>query len=255
MNTLKLLALIVTLSTAGLTCQVQAQQTASGYAWHLSGDLGVGQDFTPEPVRSATAATQAVPYINAEFGRLFGRIDTFGFKVTPAGNGDLELVTRVLEDGYTPTSSFGNLNQRQSSLPLGVGTLQTTSVGAMLLNVYHDLGKSGGNLADLLFAEELDTKYVAYYPQIGAEHRSRAYDQYYYGISKAQAGQFKTVSYTSGAATNLFIDLFLEIKISGQWYVNANLRKTWLAKAITDSPLANRHSVDAGLVALSYRFE
>ena len=248
-------ALVVALAFPGLSCQADEQQADQGYRWHLTGDLGVGQDFTPSAARSATAPAQPVPYINAEYGRLFGRIDTFGVKVTPVGEGDLELVTRVLEDGYTPASSFGNLSKRQSSVPVGIGTLQTTTVGAVLVNLYHDLGKSGGNLADLLFAEEIDTKYVALYPQIGAEYRSRDYVKYYYGLSGAEAAQLRTVGYTPGSVTNLFIDLFLEIKVSGNWYVNANLRKTWLAKSITASPLANRHSVDAGLLALSYRFD
>lgn len=248
------LALLVALANPGLAVNAYGQQTED-YLWHLNGDLGIGQDFTPAAARSATAAAQPIPYINAEFGRLFGRIDTFGFKVTPIGSGDLELVTRVLEDGYTPASSHGNLSKRQASVPVGIGTLQTSAIGAMLINVYHDLGKSGGTLGDLLFAQEFDTNNVAYYPQIGAEYRSRDYVRYLYGISPAEAAQSKTVSYQPGAVTNLFIDLFVEIKVTGHWYINANLRKTWLGKSITASPLAARHSIDEGLLALSYRFE
>ncbi|MET3108572.1 outer membrane protein [Oxalobacteraceae bacterium GrIS 2.11] len=221
----------------------------------FTGDIGLGIDSAPNIARSNSAHVSPVPYLNFEYGKFFARVDMFGYSLAPVGFGSLELVTRVLNDAYTPTSAFGDLARRKSPIPLGLGTLQITPVGAVLLNVYHDVGQSGGNLADLLFAEEIDLPGTAIYPQIGAEYRSRDYVRYFYGVSNAEAAQIRTRSYQPGAATNLFVDLLVEQKILGNWYLNANIRKTLFASPVTDSPLVEPRTNVTGLVALSYRFQ
>lgn len=232
-----------------------AQESVPDTSSALVGDLGFGANHSPTPARSSTSDNRPIPYINVEYGRFFGRIDTFGFDLVPVGYGALELVTRSIDDGYAPATTHGNLEQRRSSVPIGLGTMQTTPLGAVLFNVYHDVGQSQGNLADLLFAEELDTDYVAFYPQIGAEYRSGNYVAYYYGLTPLQAAQVHLNSYRPGSATNLFIDLFAEVKITGNWFVNFNFHKTWFDQSITASPLVNHHVTTAGFLALSYRFE
>ena len=41
-----------------------------------------------------------LPYLFADYGRFFARVDTFGIKMLPIGNGYLELVGRVSQDGW-----------------------------------------------------------------------------------------------------------------------------------------------------------
>ena len=213
-------------------------------SWTLTGDLGAGLNAAPTPARAQGHQREAVPYLNFDAGPIFARIDTFGAKLLPAGAGHVELVTRVLSDGYTPSDAAGGGQHRRDSLPLGLGTLQVTSVGAFMVNLYHDLGKSHGQLADLMYAAELDAGPVALYPQAGLEYRSAAYVRYYDGAA----------SYRPGAASSPFAALFAEVHIAGPWYVNGNLRRSWLGKPIQDSPLVRRAKVDSGLLALSYRF-
>jgi outer membrane protein len=212
--------------------------------WQLSGDIGAGLNAAPTPARADSRQREAIPYLNFDAGPIFARIDTFGAKLLPAGAGHVELVTRVLSDGYTPSDAAGGGWRRRDSLPLGLGTLQVTPVGAFMFNAYHDLGKSHGQLADLMYAAELDAGPLALYPQAGLEYRSAAYLRYYEG----------TANYQPGAASSPFAALFAEVHLAGPWYLNGNLRRSWLAKGIQDSPLVRRARVDAGLVALSYRF-
>ena len=233
-----------------------AQGQNSDPPLELLGDLGVGNSYAPTPARSTSPANRLVPYANFDYGNLFGRVDTFGVRTVPFGFGNLELVTRFVEEGYTPAhTSQGYFDQRKSSLPVGIGTLQITPVGGLLLNVFHDLNRSGGNLADMIYAVAFEWGDSAFYPQLGVEYRSRSYVQYFYGISAAEAARTGSTSYYPGNATNPFIDLLLETKISGHWYLNANLRKTWLDNGIADSPLVMRHVNNSGLISLSYRFE
>jgi len=219
----------------------------------FSGDLGVGVYHSPTVARSNSSSGHVIPYANFDYGSFFGRVDTFGYGITHLGYGNLELVTRVIDDGYTPAVSA--LGKRKTSVPLGLGTLQIMPYGAVILNAYHDVNQSGGNLVDLIFAERWESGRIALYPQAGAEYRSRNYLRYYYGISDLQASQGGLPSYAPGDATNLFAALFAEIQVSGNWYLNLNLRQTWMDKSITDSPLVERHVLRSGFAAISYRFE
>jgi outer membrane protein len=77
---------------------------------------------------------------------------------------------------------------------------------------------------------------------------------YFYGTSAQDAAMLHSAIYLPGSATNLFVDLLAEIKLSGDWYLDLNLRKTWLDTSISNSPLVDRHTSSTGLVAASYRF-
>ncbi|WP_394781036.1 MipA/OmpV family protein [Undibacterium sp.] len=222
----------------------------------LIGDIGLGANIAPTIARSSSANTGAVPYANFDYGRIFARIDTFGVKLVPMGYGSLELVTRYIGDGYTPLhTSQGGLDQRKSSLPIGIGTLQTTPVGAFFVNAFHDANKSGGNLVDLIYAAEFDSGPFAFYPQAGAEYRSSAYVRYFYGVSAAESARSGLAAYQPRDTVNPFLGLFIEAKVSGHWYVNANLRRTWLDHAVSSSPLVARHAANSALLSVSYRFE
>lgn len=211
----------------------QAQQA------RLVGDVGLGVSSAPVAVPAQSRGTSAVPYANFEYGPAFARIDTFGVKLAPAGYGSVELVTRVLEDGYR--ASAPPQERLRSSLPLGLGTLQITPVGAFMANLYRDLGKSHGAMLDLMYAAEIDHGRFAFYPQAGVEYRSAGYVRYYDGVDRA--------------ASNPFAGLLVEAQLSGHWYLVANLRRTWLDDSIRANPAVRRRSLDSGLLALGYRFE
>jgi len=232
-----------------------AQEAPAAEPMRLVGDVGLGADVAPPLAHAQAGNSGAIPYANFDYGPVFARIDSFGAKLLPLAYGSVELVTRVLEDGYTPASAQGWRDRRRASLPVGIGTLQTTPVGAVFANVYRDAGDSKGALADLIYAAEIDTGPLAIYPQAGVEWRSRAYVAYYYGVSPAEAGHAALAIYAPGHASDLFGALFMEAKISGNWYVDANMRRTWLDASIGRSPLVRRHAADTGLVALSYRFK
>lgn len=213
----------------------QAQQAAP----RLVGDIGLGVSVAPVAVPAQARSGSVVPYANFDYGPAFARIDTFGVKLAPVGYGSVELLTRVLEDGYR--ASAPPQAQQRASVPLGLGTLQLTPVGAFMANLYRDLGKSHGTLLDLMYAAEIERGRVAIYPQAGVEYRSANYIRYYDGVARS--------------ATNPFAALLVETKLGGHWYLVANLRRTWLDDSIRSNPAVRRRSLDSGLVAISYRFD
>lgn len=227
---------------------LHAQQDDSAPDLRLIGDIGAGVNAAPTAASAQSNGVKPIPYLNFDYGSVFARIDTFGVKLTPVGAGSVELLTRVLSDGYTPRNAAAGTAHRADSLPLGVGTLQVTPVGALMANFYHDLGKSKGNLIDLMYAAELPLGALTLYPQVGIEHRSAAYVRYYNGDDSANS------LYRAGASNNTFAAVFVEMHLSGPWYANINVRRTWLGKTIQNSPRVQRTTLDTSLVSLSYRF-
>ncbi len=180
-----------------------------------------------------------VPYANFDYGPVFARIDTFGVKLAPVGHGSVELLTRVMEDGYR--GSAPPHAQQRSSVPLGLGTLPVTPAGAFMGNLYRDLGKSHGAMLDLMYAAEIERGRYAFYPQAGIEYRSANYVRYDDGVARS--------------ASNPFAGLLVEAQLGGHCYLVANLRRSWLDASIRSNPAVRRGALDSGLVAVSYRFD
>ncbi|MBA5690578.1 MipA/OmpV family protein [Rugamonas apoptosis] len=248
-----LISAALILSLATLRLPAAAEELATDTGTHLVGDIGIGTDFMAQPGRKGRHE-RVFPYANFDYGRAFARVDTFGVKLLPLGYGDLELAARAIDDGYDPASPRVPMPaRRNNSLPIGLGTLQTTPIGALFANVFHDAGPSKGTLIDVMYAAELDFGQLALYPQAGAQRQSAAYIRYYYGVSPTIAPD-PAASYQPRSATSPYAALFLELKVHGNWYANANLRRTWLPPAISSSPLAMHHRLDSAMLALSYRY-
>lgn len=242
------------LCVASLQLPAAGEEIVTDTGSRLVGDIGIGADFMAQPGRKRLHE-RIFPYANFDYGRAFARIDTFGLKVLPFGYGDLEVAARAMDDAYNPASPRAQmLAPRKNSLPIGLGTLQTTPIGALFANFFHDAGPSKGNLIDLMYAAELDLDQLALYPQLGVQRQSAAYVRYYYGDSPTTSPDPAFVHYQPRSATSPYAGLFLELKLHGNWYANANLRRTWLATAISSSPLAMHHRLDSAMLAFSYRY-
>jgi outer membrane protein len=190
-----------------------------------------------------------MPYLNVEYGPLFARIDTFGLKALALGYGHLELVGQLRTDGY----EAAGLSQRQDALPIGLGTLQITPIGAFGLTALHDLGKSHGTLVQARYLAEIPLGGMTLYPELGAEYQSKSYVNYYEGTTDTEAATLGQ-SYHPGSALNPYVGLMIETHLFDRWYLNAYLRWTANDEAINRSPLVAHENPTSVLVAAAYRF-
>ena len=235
-HTLKALKIALTLGLAGLLPGVACSEEPAAVAHPeaFSGDVGLGVLHTASGIQGVQAQTSVVPYLNFEKGRLFGRIDTFGVKTLPLGAGHLELLGQVRSDGY----QGGGWSLRKDPVPLGLGTLQITPVGAFGLNVLHDFGASGGTLLQARYLAELPLGRLTLYPELGLERQSAAYARYY----------------QPGAALNPYVGGLIELPVSGPWVLNLYLRRVFVDRNLSNSPLAGHGHRDTALLALTWRY-
>lgn len=233
-----------------------AAQTAApaAPADRLVGELGLGLYARTEVVRDTGTSTMLLPYVYADWGRFFARVDTLGAKIVPLGLGHLELVARISTEGWdADRPSLRGLSDRDNPLPVGIGTMQRTAYGALFLYAMHDL-RSGGNYLEATWGSRFDLGRVALYPLLGLEHRTAGYVRHLYGVSAAESAASGHAAYSPGASTVPMVGLAATVPISGPWAVQLQWRHRWLDDAIRRSPIVTTGSLDSGHVALTYEF-
>ncbi len=220
----------------------------------LVGEVGLGVYARTEVVRDTGTSTMVLPYVYADWGRFFARVDTLGARIVPLGLGHLELVARISTEGWdADRPSLRGLSDRDNPLPVGLGTVQRTRYGAFFLYAMHDL-RSGGNYLEATWGSRFDLGRVALYPLVGLEHRTRGYVRHLYGVDAAESAASGHAAYSPGASTVPMVGLAATVPISGPWAVQLQWRHRWLDGAIRDSPIVGTGSLDSGHVALTYEF-
>jgi len=237
------LSLIFLLPLISLTHVAYAEESG------LSGDIGLAITSTQAIVTGVKNDLGAMPYLNFEYGRAFARVDSLGVKVLPFGYGNLEVLGQYRADGYHSSV----VSSRQGSIPLGLGTLQITPIGAFDVHALHDFGKSGGDIVQARYLAEIPFGRTKAYPELGVEYESSAYTGYYYGTTASDAVTLGR-GYTPGAAVNTFAGLLLKTQISGNWYATTYFRCTWLDSRISGSPIVTRGVQKSLMFSVLYQF-
>ncbi len=229
---------------------------AEEFSQNLDGDIGLSGYYTHSIVRGKSDEISVLPYADFAYGRFFARVDTLGIKTLKLGYGHLELVGRISQDGFsTDTPALLGLGKRETPVPLGVGTLQVTPFGGIMINAFHDIHRSKGNLFEVIYAGEVDLPRVTFYPLLGAEYQSGGYVRYLYGISAQESVASLYSVYNPSGAYNEFIGLIADVDLSAGYHLNCYVRRKWLGDAIRQSPIVGQRYLDTGYIALSYRFK
>ena len=231
-------------------CVAALAQTGAAGAAELSGDVGIGAVRSPRGIRGVPTRTDPMPYLNVTWGPVFARIDTFGVQLAPVGDGALELVGQYRGDGYR----VPGLRRRDDAIPLGLGTLQVTPLGAFGLNVLGDLGPSGGLIVQARYLAQFRLGRTTLLPELGLEFEDASYVRYYAGVSGSDLATVGP-AYRSGAALNPHIGLLVETPLTDRIHLHAYWRAQFLDDAIRRSPLATGDRVRSTvLLGLAYRF-
>lgn len=249
---MKPLFLIICAAMTFASTGVLAQQVPQNKSW-LQGDVGLGLFHTPAITATTDSANAVMPYIFADAGPFFGRLDTFGLKLTPMGSGHLELVARASFEGYH--SSIAGIKDRARPLPVGLGTFQQGDWGAAIVYGFYD-ARSGGTLVDATYAAMFELGSLKFYPQLGVERRSQAYVQSLYGVSAQESADTsnQVKAFDASSAVNPNVAMAVEYPLSGPYTLNLYVKHKWLGR-IADSPLVTTSSVTSGFVALTRSFE
>jgi outer membrane protein len=235
------------------TALVLANQTWAQSEQRFVGDAGMAVYKTPAITRTTDKGSPVVlPYVYADYGQHYARVDTFGYKLLPVGAGHLELTTRLSFEGYQ--SEIAGINNRARPKPLGVGTFQETPYGAFIFYAFRD-AVSGGSLLDASYAAEFSIGDLHAYPQIGVERRDRKYVNSLYGVGSIEAQRSGLAAYASGNSISPNAAIALEYPFLDSFKLTFQVRKRWLDKSIYESPLVNVKQQTSSFIAISQTFQ
>lgn len=218
----------------------------------FKGDVGGLFTQSAALVRGASASSSALPYVYGDWGRWYGRVDTFGVRTLPLGQGHLELAARVSTEGFEGhKTAYPALGERRSPWPVGVGTFQRTGWGGVFAYLMHD-PRSGGQFAELNWAGLTRLGPLSLYPQLGMQYRSSAYVGHLYGVSASESALTGLKVWQPGASWAPQLTLHATWPLSGPWSLQGQWRERWFDGAVADSPLVQRSRQRSGLLALTY---
>jgi outer membrane protein len=244
---------LVTLISPSLTF---ALAQADPIDYRLVGDLGGALYSTQSIIRGKSNQTRLLPYAYLDYGRFFARVDTFGLKTIPLGNGYLELTTRMSQDGWrADTPALVGLNERKTPVPIGLGTFQQTAYGAFFFNGLVDINKSHGSSLEATYATKFQLGKFSFYPQFGLEYRNAKYNDYFYGVTAAQSVASGYSFYKAGASLSPVVGLGFDVPVGDPWVLSVQFRRQWLDANVSSSPLVRGGAQNTGFAALSYRFK
>jgi outer membrane protein len=216
----------------------------------------LGGYYSHTLIRGKSESFNVLPYTDFEYGRMFARVDTLGVKTLKAGFGYLEIVGRISMDGFsTDTPGLQGIGKRETSIPLGVGSLQVTPLGGFMINAFHDVNRSHGDWFELIYGGEIDLPRVTLYPLLGAEYQSREYVRYFYGVTAQEASTSQYAVYQPAGAVNGILGAIADISLTDGYHLNCYVRRKWLGDAIQHSPIVGQRFLDSAYLALSYRFK
>lgn len=217
----------------------------------LDGDVGAAVYRTPAIVKTTDRSNAVLPYVYADYGRFYARINTLGYKVQPMGAGHFELATRITLEGYKSTQT--GIDDRAQPMPIGVGTFQKTPYGGFFLYGFHDI-TSGGSLLDASYVAKFRAGSVSIYPQLGVERRSAAYVQHLYGVTAQENAVSQVSVYSPGSSITPNASVTVQHPLSDRLNLTYQLRKKWLDASISDSPLVATKTQTTSFLALTRSF-
>ena len=252
------LMLLCSLSSSNIVYAANSMDSdiPNGISDRIVGDVGAAVYSTNLNIGSYGTQSIVLPYGFFDYKRFAMRIDQLAFKTLPVGFGFLEIVGKVDPDSYQVKSTInGQTINKGYQVPIGLGTFQETPIGAFFLNAYHDFGQSKGNLLEMNYFGEIELmSKVVLYPQVGMEHQSGSYANYYYGVTSGQAQSTGYSAYTATSSNNLLAGFLLEIPVAEDWYINLYGKRKWLGSGVNNSPVLTRSFQDTMFMALAYRF-
>lgn len=239
-------------STLVLTSMLGSSMAFAENEYVLKGDVGAAVYHTPAITRSTDSSNAVLPYVYADYGPFYARINTVGYKAMPLGAGHLELATRITLEGYS--SAQVGIADRASPMPVGVGTFQKTPYGAFFAYAFHDT-QSGGGLLDFTYAAKFNVAGFSVYPQLGVERRSAKYVQHLYGVSAAESVASGLSAYAGQSDIAPNAGITVSYPLTAQYSVSYQFRKKWFDTGITDSPLAQSKDQRTSFLALTREFQ
>ena len=168
-----------------------------------------------------------------------------------------ELRLNALYDGssYSPNGALSGIDRRKWSVMAGGSYMRITPFGGFKAQVATDvLSRSKGTIATASYLAEIKKDKWTFYPEIGLQWNDAKYNQYYYGVSDAEAHRTGMSAYTPKSSVNPYMSIAANYDLSNHWSVFGTLNVNYLSNQQTNSPLIVQHADFNPSIGIKYNF-
>ena len=225
----------------------------------FSGSVGLGVHAYDLGLKDTDAVVYPIPAVDVES-------EHFYFKGLEAGaflvKTDRHRV--MLGVSYMPWSfdasdsdnaQMKRLDDRDASFFANATYTFDTGFGLLSASLGADIsGKSKGMMSDVSFMKRFAFGQFGITPQVGAIWTSEKFNDYYYGVSHAEAKNSGIKAYSADAGISPYVRLMGDWQMGNNWSLYAETSVRAVSKEIKDSPMVEDDAVVGFGVGVSYRF-
>ncbi len=221
--------------------------------------LGLGVNYSDEGYVEYDKEVLPMPLISYESRYL--SIEGTSIAGNIINNKKHRLSATVSYDGmsFDPDNAKGvykYLDERKNSILAGGGyTFTWNEFLSILIGVQTDVAnKHNGTKAEIALSLPLPMDKFLLVPTAGVEWTSDKYNQYYYGVSSAEAAKTGLAAYHPEESMQPFIDVACIYSLSENWGIMANLLTRYNTDEVYDSPMIDKKFTYSSALILSYAF-
>lgn len=254
-------SLRLTCISAALLCGLcwipAAAQSASVPSVSLS--VGLGAYFAASPYRNYTNPALPIPMLRFDGKSFYVHGATAGYRLYKTGEDEFSIVASPLWQRFLPQDTHDprlqRLSERDISGSAGLAWRHHAAWGVLKASAQKEFtGHGGGSVFDASYGYPLTQGNLRMTPEVGAAYASSALNDYYYGVSPAEAASSGLPGYRPGGGTSPYLGIVASYQVSRSWVASAGLRYSILPKAIKDSPMVDSNHTESYFFALNYLF-
>ncbi len=259
MNSNCQIQLIKTVVIATMALIASATAYAEGESIFDGLTLGLGVNYSDNGYVEYDREVLPMPLISYESKYL--SIDGMSIAGNIINNKKHRLSAIVSYDGmpFDPDNAKGvykYLDKRKDSiLAGGAYTFTWSELLPISIEVQTDIAnRHNGTKAEIALSLPILMDKILIIPTTGVEWTSDKYNQYYYGVSSAEAAKTGLATYHPKESMQPFIDVACIYSLSEHWKIMANLLTRYNADEIYDSPMIDKKFTYSSALILSYVF-
>lgn len=202
--------------------------------------LGASVVYSDKGYRNYDGNTNVYPAIFYENHRFYVRGNQLGVNLIQDRQQNLALNAQYAGDSYDASEASGafkGLDDRDASVMVGASYQRNIQYVAVRGQVVTDVsGNSDGTTARLSVGTRLPRNDWTLYPSTGLQWQDKKYNDYYYGITAAEAARTGIAQYSPSGSVHPFISVAANYQLNPKVMLFVNPSIAYNVDDIHDSP-------------------
>lgn len=224
----------------------------------LAGDWGIGVAVQryQHAQKGVDRVLEGIPFFLYQGERLNVGLGELSYALVKSSKAQLAIVGQARFEDYDPedSSALTGMEKCDPAFEAGFGLNSHVLGGEVQLKALGDItGTRDGYEISMDYRIPYQAKRLTLMPAIGLSWQSEALVNYYYGVRASEARSDRPV-FTGRSATNTFVDLTIDFKLTRRWNILGGMKYVLLDDNIEESPIIDKSYELSMFGALLYRF-